>query len=427
MKKIISCTFFVVFFIIALFQVSKCLEYKGARTKYASFYNSETDYDVIFLGSSHAYNSIFPQELWKEYGITSYNWGYSNCTLAEDYYIVQEVLKYTSPKLIVVDLYGLVEYEQYNNGKYRSDRIEQQHIQFDAMPLSLNKIRASQDIFDDYSGNLDFIFNFIMYHNRWNELSEGDFNVGSSAEKGASFLTGLGRDVEFKLLDKNEKEKIDSVCYEYLLKLLDFCSNENIQLLCVYLPYPANDTNQKIANTVGDVINEYTNCKYINMLDKNILNLATDVYVDGSHLNYTGGVKATSWLGSYIKETYNIEDHSKDKEYSLSWNEDYEKYLQLRINNICNHDNFYEKLLLLYGMEFNVLIEVAEDSDFFNDIIIAEFINGLGDNCVVNIKKDVEYNGTSCDMKLIIKRNDNQEVIDTRGYIFQNEIISFAE
>ena len=33
---------------------------------------------------------------------------------------------------------------------------------------------------------------------------------------------------------------------------------------------------------------------------------------DGQHLNYWGGVKFTSWLGSYLKENYALEDHRDD-------------------------------------------------------------------------------------------------------------------
>ena len=130
---------------------------------------------------------MLPMELWDKYGIASYNWGYSNCTPAENYYLIQEILKYTSPKLIVLDVYGVIEYEQYNNGKYRTDRIEQQHVQFDSFPLSLNKIRAAKDLFDDYEHNEDFIWNFIMYHNRWSELDRSDFEYELNKEKGAYF------------------------------------------------------------------------------------------------------------------------------------------------------------------------------------------------------------------------------------------------
>ena len=124
----------------AILACSEFLEYKEATEKYSDFYEAETNFDVIFMGTSHAYGTVFPMELWQEYGISSYNWGYNHCSLPESYHLMLEVVKRTKPKLFVVDLYGIVEYENWNgvgNGKYRTDKVEEQHVPFDAVPLSV--------------------------------------------------------------------------------------------------------------------------------------------------------------------------------------------------------------------------------------------------------------------------------------------------
>ena len=46
---------------------------------------------------------------------------------------------------------------------------------------------------------------------------------------------------------------------------------------------------------------------------------------DGQHLNYWGGVKFTSWLGSYLKENYALEDHRDDPGYK-TYQDAYEIY-----------------------------------------------------------------------------------------------------
>ena len=112
-KRGAGCVCFLGLTTLMLYGTSKLLESKKAVVKYHEFYDCDTDIDVIFMGTSHMYNSLLPQELWDEYGITSYNWGYSNCTLPEDYYILQDIVKEHKPKVVVVDIFGLFEYEKY--------------------------------------------------------------------------------------------------------------------------------------------------------------------------------------------------------------------------------------------------------------------------------------------------------------------------
>ena len=226
-KAIISVVVFIALLFSAIFACSDFLEYKQASIEYEPFFEAKTNHDVIFLGTSHMYNSILPMELWKEYGIASYNWGYSNCSPAINYYLIQDILKYTSPKLLVLDLYGLMEYEQYENGKYKTHRIEQQHVQFDKIPLSRNKIQGTQDIFDNYDDNLDFLWNFAMYHNRWSELGENDFVYETSTEKGSSFMVGLTQ-CDFSPISRDEQMEIDTVCFSYFQKILEYCAQNNI-------------------------------------------------------------------------------------------------------------------------------------------------------------------------------------------------------
>ena len=70
-KAIISVVVFIALLFSAIFACSDFLEYKQASIEYEPFFEAKTNFDVIFLGTSHMYNSILPMELWKEYGIAS--------------------------------------------------------------------------------------------------------------------------------------------------------------------------------------------------------------------------------------------------------------------------------------------------------------------------------------------------------------------
>ena len=408
-RKSIGVILFTILLLLSIGMCSNLLEYKEARKKYTPFFQSKTNFDVIFLGTSHMWNHVLPMELWDKYGIASYNWGYSNCTPAENYYLIQEILKYTSPKLIVLDVYGVIEYEQYNNGKYRTDRIEQQHVQFDSFPLSLNKIRAAKDLFDDYEHNEDFIWNFIMYHNRWSELDRSDFEYELNKEKGAYFLTGLGK-ANFSPISNSEQTVIDSVCYPYFLKTLEYCSAHNIEVLCTYLPFAAGKQQQEVANTIGNDIEAISGCKYINMLNQNILNFDTDVWNDNVHLNYSGAFKITDWLGNYIQTHYELDDYSNNP----LWINDYNDYYKYKVENLKKQTLLSSYLSVLIDPDFKVQIEIYDEALLKSTVFMSLLKNA-------QISPQIVSKDTDACLKIRVDSNVSNELIDEAYFSYTDE------
>jgi hypothetical protein len=62
------------------------MERKASDFKYANFFEQDEDFDVLFFGTSHVINGIFPMELWNEYGIVSYNFGGHGNEIATSYW-----------------------------------------------------------------------------------------------------------------------------------------------------------------------------------------------------------------------------------------------------------------------------------------------------------------------------------------------------
>lgn len=408
LKKVISSIIFLILLVLAIGKCVDVLEYKEARKKYTPFFESETNFDVVFLGTSHMWNSVLPMEMWDEYGIASYNWGYSNCTPAENYYLIQDILEYTSPKVVVIDIHGIVDYDHWNNGKYRTDRIEQQHVQFDELPLSKSKIEASQDVFDDYDGNGDFIWNFIMYHNRWSELGRSDFDYEITTEKGSRFLNGLGT-ANYVPISSDQKTELNSVCYPYFLKILEFCEQQNIQVLCTCIPYAANKMQQSVANTMVDVIKNYPNCQYANMLNENILDFNTDIHSDNSHLNYSGALKTTMWLGKYLAENYNMVDYSDNE----SWNTDYMLYYDYKVATLKSQKLLANYLVQLVDKDFSVTAEVYDSNLMNSDRLMLLFDNASISPVLSSVES--EY----C-VKLIITSQISGEIVEEVNFICDN-------
>ncbi len=414
-KHFVQGIVFAILLAISIHACGEFLEYKEAHEKYNDFFEAETNLDVIFLGTSHTWNSVLPMELWNDYGISSYNWGYSNCTPAESYYLFKDIVKYTKPKLVVMDMFGLFEYQD-GNGKYRGDRIEQQHVQFDEIPFSLNKLQASLDIFDDYDHRLDFVFNLMMYHNRWDELDERDFNVTTNPEKGSSMLVGMGRGVRYWPMGSNEKRELDSVCCEYFAEFLKFCYKEDIQVLCVYLPFPADESCQKAANSIGEMVDYYINAEYINMLNLDIVDFETDMYSDNNHLNFTGAAKVTEWLGEYISANYDLDDYSQN-EY---WIEDHREYVDYKVGKIEEAHNLHDKLLACYGGDFDVYLTISDNCKLYEqDSYIRTYMENLGWYGTVKHDSLVYIGDTDCDVLLEIYDSQSLELVHTAAYNYE--------
>jgi hypothetical protein len=90
-----------------LHQLRLLTENKLAYTKTAEFVETADEYDVLFFGTSHMTMSVYPMELWKDYGITSYNLGGNGHPLAISYWILMNALDYANPQLAVIDCYTL--------------------------------------------------------------------------------------------------------------------------------------------------------------------------------------------------------------------------------------------------------------------------------------------------------------------------------
>ena len=188
-----GCIITVILTIGLLMWTSNLTVRKDSSDKYSDFFR-DRDYDVLFMGTSHVIDSVFPMELWKEYGIVSYNCGGTSNYLPTTYWVLQNVLDYVTPKVVVIDCYRLADDE-------KCPIIERAHYSLDSFPLSMNKIKAVLDLMDDPGGktaeqaekaaniaqspSLELLWNFAFYHSRWNELEKDDFSPTSTKEKGA--------------------------------------------------------------------------------------------------------------------------------------------------------------------------------------------------------------------------------------------------
>ena len=91
---------------------SKVLANKQSLQKYGQFFQSDKEFDVLFLGSSHVINGVSPLDLFRNYGITSFNLSMHGNYVKSGYYLLAQALeimereKREMPKVVVLDVYA---------------------------------------------------------------------------------------------------------------------------------------------------------------------------------------------------------------------------------------------------------------------------------------------------------------------------------
>ena len=326
-KAVLSGLVAVVLTISMLGYLTELVERKASKEKYQDFFEEKENFDVLFFGASHMLNAVYPMELWRDYGITSYNFGGHGNTIPLSCWVLQNTLDYTQPELVVIDCLGLG-----NMGKTQSD-YSQVHLSLDALPLSATKVRAVRDLLDDEwmaehaaeSENqgekkvpLGLLWDYSVYHERWTELVQDDFRPEKTLEKGAETRIGVAVPQKYPVVNASEKFEGDSIAIEYLEKTIVDCHSRGIDVLLTYLPFPASEGSQREANRVYEIAEQY-NVAYINFLAMDTVDYDVDCYDAGSHVNSSGARKVTDYIGKYIREHFQIEDHRNDPAYAGSF------------------------------------------------------------------------------------------------------------
>ncbi len=420
-----SCVIVVTLFSLGLYKLSALVERKASCAKYASFYQQKDNFDVLFIGDSHVMNGVFPMELWKRYGIISYNFGGHANRIPLNYWQLINALDYVLPKVVVLDCHTVHE-----QNKILRSHISNSHLSLDAIPFSVNKIKATGDLFDDWKESFFFLFDLSVYHDRWRDLGKEDFSLLKKVEKGAESRIGLAVPRNIPDLRIHEKSDDNSVGVRYLESAIKFCREKQIEIVLTYLPFPASDKEVRESHLVYDIAKR-NNVQYLSWETlKDIVDFDIDCYDPNSHLNPSGARKITKFLGKYIKEYYDIPDHRNDPKFA-SWYKDYQEYTRFKIDTLKNQKSLKNVLMLLSDRNFSYIVYFPNDRHYQNRIIMKLLRNTGADVeqiyfqspkliVVDNRKKKVSY-GTinetvgSSFGKLSLKNTKDGHVFDMNG------------
>ena len=255
--------------------------------------------DVLILGDSEAFTSISPMEMWQKHGFTSYVCATSGQFLYTSDTFLKRALEKQKPKVVILETDAI----------YRD-------------------VSLSQSVMN----RMENLFPVFRYHNRWKAFRSDE--LFSSVEY--TWTDDFKGYVCYKTVDPalnpdymNPTDTIAPVKalnFHFVKSMAAYCKAHGAELLLVSTPstvnwnYERHNGIQKLANSLG--------LTYVDLnLEPNKVEIdwSADTLDKGDHLNYSGAVKVSTWLGEYLTGQYSLSDHREDSRYS-KWKEALSRY-----------------------------------------------------------------------------------------------------
>lgn len=349
---------------------SRALRMNDGYYKNTPFLQDDRQYDVLFFGTSHVVNSVFPMQLWRDYGITSYNLAIHGGSIASSYWMLETALDYQKPKVAVMDVLLA-------KSNYMQTDLPMAHAAMDPFPLSKTKLRAIWDIYDSPKDRAELLFPLDVFHNRWKDLDTEMLKRGFGESKVTPEKGGESRirvyPVENPLVvEASDVAREETEGLRYLEKFILLCRQEGIVPVITYVPYRGDAEEQRYSNA-AILLAQSLGAQTIDLQHTDLLDDDTDWYDDGGHTNPLGAKKVTGALGAYLKDRYDLPDHRDD----AGWIGDYEAYYQFQTENLRETEDLWSLLALLSVEDFTAVVEISPAYDM--DPVTRKLLDSLGD------------------------------------------------
>ena len=383
--------------------LSLLVENKQSYGKYNEFYKYSGEYEVLFCGSSHMMNAVLPMELWKDYGIHSYNIGNGAETIPVTYHVVLNALDYAAPEVLVMDVFYA-----YSDQILPEISKEMPHQFFDLLPLSENKLRSVREIFRDEKDRWNYIIPFSIYHSRWNELTKNDLRREDECLGGARLLLA-SYTLRDTLFDPPASHDIPGRPREYIKKVKELCDERGIRLICVVNPYAMWQENRTCNVNFKKEMAELG----IEFLD--LREDVVDIYADSAddmHVNLCGERKVTDFYGRYLSSILPRRDSSYSSDSrEIVWNERYAAYVQKKEDFLAMCEDAAPLLSDLNDPDF--YFEISMRSDTVPDDTMLRMLENAKNYDNVSIMTDDDMKES---LKIRIRRKDSEEYFVNRSF-----------
>ena len=334
-KKLIACTAILLATAVLLAFLQALVEPKYMSVSregalIAEYYNEKNpSHDVLFIGDCEVYESFTPPTLWEAYGITSYIRGSAQQLAWHSYYLLEDTLRYETPKVVVYNVlalkYGEPQDEAYNR------------LNLDGMRWSRAKVEAIRASMTEGESFASYLFPLLRFHSRWKELGAEDFRYLFSRDRvshnGYLMQTEV-RGGRSDITPDPYTDPLPTTSMAYLEKMRALCAEKGIEL--VLIKAPTNDWKYHWYDEWDDQIRTYAAEKgvryynFIDAVDAIGIDWSTDTYDKGVHLNVYGAEKLTAYFGEILRRELALADRRGDEALAAVWQTKLDLYYEER-------------------------------------------------------------------------------------------------
>ena len=262
--------------------------------------------DVLAIGNSDMYSAFNPLQLWHEHGITSFVAAGPMQNMKLSYCMLKKILTVQKPKLIIIETANFFE---------KREEIDRQGYKYTAMKYSYSLFKKTDE-----------------WQNIKKESYLNDKSLRNRIEnqKGYYFnqkVESNSKDFSYMKMTK-KREQFPAITQMYLPKIMSLIKEYDISVLFVCFPTATTGSYAR-----HNMVSDYAKENGIPFLDFNVDQYGTgfDWHTDsrdgGNHLNYSGALKMTKYLGEYLSQNYNFVD-KRDNSLFHEWNDAYQKLMK---------------------------------------------------------------------------------------------------
>lgn len=296
--------------------------------KWNSFYElsrKKNQIDIMLFGNSHLYTGINPKNLSLSLGATSFVYASPGTNIADTYFSLKEAVKECKPKLVVVETYGMNNFDPYNP---INNELSDQFKSFSARRDFLTKISSTPYLFslDNYFyawsttiRNHDYIFSNSEQLKKNKTIIENGKKKNKKLYLGryVRFTSGIEKDVLERYNKEGAPVKGKDYTYSkytdfYVEKIVEFCEKKNIELMFLTIPMYDKHISDYFVwdDKLAEVLSKYQN-KWLNlqsMPDYGGFDAFAfeNTYRTNQHMTYKGSLLATYKLANFIRDSLNI-------------------------------------------------------------------------------------------------------------------------
>lgn len=294
----------------------------------SEYYRNRGNHDVIFVGDCEAYENVSPITLWESYGIPSYIVGSAQQLIWQSYYLLEEVLRYEKPEIVVFNVLAM-QYDEPQSEPYN-------RMSIDGMRLGLPKIRSARASMMPDESLASYLFPLLRYHGRWQELRGEDFEY--LFRRDPKSHNGYLMRVDVKPVKTVPRGRVladyrfGENSFHYLDKMTRLCRENDIDLVLMKAPsiYPYWYPEWELQMEEYAAQNNLLYLNYLELAEEIGLDYSTDTYDAGLHLNLSGAEKVAVHLGYKLRQRFQLPDRRSDGDLAKEWQNKVNFYYEMK-------------------------------------------------------------------------------------------------